>query len=47
MTKREYIDYLKQQITHAGFYDGWCVQGFKKELKKLEEISNAKRIKDQ
>ena len=29
------IEYLKTELTHEGFHDGWVVAGLKKELKKL------------
>jgi hypothetical protein len=31
------IEYLKTEITHGGFWDGWALTGMKKELKELEE----------
>ncbi len=34
MKKR--IKYLKTELAHAGYHDGWTLDGFKKELKELE-----------
>lgn len=45
MTKDEYRKYLEQELTHSGHHDGWCISHFKKELKKLEENSDAKKSK--
>ncbi len=41
MTKIEYKKYLKQELVHSGFHDGWCIRHFEKELKKLEENKDA------
>jgi hypothetical protein len=40
MSKLEYKKYLEQELTHSGFYDGWCIAHFKAELKKLEETKD-------
>ena len=31
------IEYLRTEIAHGGFWDGWALNGMKKELKELEE----------
>ena len=36
MNKR--MEYLKTEIAHGGFWDGYALEGMKKELKKLEEL---------
>jgi len=33
----ERIDYLKMELVHSGFWDGWCIQGMKKELAELKK----------
>ena len=33
ITKR--IEYLKTEINHGGFWDGYALEGMKKELKQL------------
>jgi len=33
----ERIDYLKMELVHRGFWDGWCIQGMEKELNELEK----------
>ena len=41
MTKKqikERIDYLKIEIAHAGYHDGWVLKGMKEELEWLEEM---------
>ena len=40
MTKKQIkdrIEYLKMELTHEGYHDGWVLQGMKQELKKLED----------
>ena len=32
------IEYLKTELAHERYWDGWVVAGLKKELKKLEEL---------
>ena len=32
------IEYLKTEIAHERYWDGWVVAGLKKELKKLMEL---------
>ena len=39
MTKEQIkkrIDYLKMEITHKGYHDGWVLKGMKEELDILE-----------
>jgi len=31
------IKYLKSELNHKHYWDGWSVEGMEKELKKLEE----------
>ena len=33
----ERIDYLKIELAHSGFWDGWSIKGMKKELTKLKK----------
>jgi hypothetical protein len=47
MTTKEYKKYLKSELSHSGFHDGWVIAGLKKELKKLEESENAKESDSQ
>ena len=45
MTKkqiRERMDYLKMEITHAGYHDGWVLKGMKEELEWLRKELNEK-----
>ena len=37
------ISYLKMELAHHGFHDGWVLKGMKDELKKLEEKLNKKK----
>ena len=39
------IKYLKEEIAHGGYHDGWVLSGFKKELKELVEIQKKRRNK--
>ena len=32
------IKYLKSELAHEGYHDGWTLEGMKKELKELEEF---------
>jgi len=46
MTKeqmKDRIKYLKMEIAHSGYHDGWTLKGMKEELRWLEEelINNA------
>ena len=34
---KERIQYLKTELAHSHYHDGWVIQGMKKELKKLEK----------
>ena len=36
------IAYLKMELAHDGFHDGWSLAGMKKELKNLLEKEDAK-----
>ena len=36
-TLEERITYVKQQLSAHGHLDGWVIQGFKKELQRLEK----------
>jgi hypothetical protein len=40
MTKKAYKEYLEQELAHSGHWDGWCINHFKKELKKLKETKD-------
>ena len=33
----ERIGYLKTELAHRGFWDGWCIQGMEEELKELKK----------
>ena len=33
---KERLRYLKSELAHEGYHDGWVLMGMKKELKKLE-----------
>ena len=33
---KDRIKYLKTELAHEGYHDGWVLMGMKKELKKLE-----------
>ena len=40
MTKEEItkrIKYLKSELTHEGYHDGWVIKGMREELEKLEK----------
>tara|TARA_Y100001963_G_C6736540_1_gene426712 strand:+ start:26 stop:172 length:147 start_codon:yes stop_codon:yes gene_type:complete len=40
MTKEQIkkrIKYLKSELAHEGYHDGWTLEGMKKELSKLEK----------
>ena len=34
---KERIEYLKMELTHHGYHDGWVLKGMKAELNWLEE----------
>ena len=34
---QERLKYLKSELAHSHYHDGWVIQGMKKELKKLEK----------
>ena len=34
---KDRIKYLKSELAHSHYHDGWVIQGMKKELKKLEK----------
>tara|TARA_A100001391_G_C4827610_1_gene213120 strand:+ start:369 stop:518 length:150 start_codon:yes stop_codon:yes gene_type:complete len=33
---KDRIKYLKTELAHEGYHDGWVLMGMKKELKELE-----------
>ena len=40
MTKEEIkkrIKYLKSELAHVGYHDGWVIKGMREELEKLEK----------
>tara|TARA_B100000073_G_scaffold344861_1_gene352580 strand:+ start:246 stop:380 length:135 start_codon:yes stop_codon:yes gene_type:complete len=40
MTKEEIkkrIKYLKSELAHEGYHDGWVIKGMREELEKLEK----------
>ena len=34
---KERIEYLKTELAHAGYWDGWSLKGMKEELQWLEK----------
>ena len=38
----ERISYLKMELAHHGFHDGWVLKGMREELKELEDKLNGK-----
>ena len=42
---KDRINYLKTELVHKGFHDGWVINGIKKELiqlnKKLDEFGES------
>ena len=34
---KERMRYLKTELAHSHYHDGWVIQGMKKELEKLEK----------
>ena len=34
---KERIEYLKTEISHAGYWDGWSVEGMKEEKEWLDQ----------
>ena len=36
------IKYLKSELAHEGYHDGWVLKGMREELKKLRKILNEK-----
>ena len=39
----ERIKYLKMELAHEGYHDGWVLKGMREELKKLEKKINETR----
>ena len=42
---RSRIEYLKEELAHSGYHDGYVLSGMKKELKKLIEMQKKRRNK--
>ena len=40
ITTNDRIEYLKSEIAHGNYHDGWTLEGLKEQLKELEEKSN-------
>ena len=40
ITTSDRIEYLKSEIAHGNYHDGWTLEGLKEHLKELEEKSN-------
>ena len=34
---QERIKYLKMELAHRGFWDGWCIKGMERELKEMQK----------
>tara|TARA_Y100001963_G_C6708432_1_gene413071 strand:+ start:647 stop:784 length:138 start_codon:yes stop_codon:yes gene_type:complete len=37
---KDRINYLKMELAHEGYHDGWVLKGLREELKKLEKEIN-------
>ena len=40
---KERIDYLKMEIIHSGYHDGWVLKGMKEELERLVDENSDSR----